>query len=132
MTRAWPLALVLLGACAHANAYVEQGASITLYFGRDSPSGEITREAFEAFEDEVIARALTEGYTVLDARGRYREPDGDLISEPTFVLVVVFATEADARAASERIDALRALYCERFAQTSVLRVDSPARVSFTP
>jgi hypothetical protein len=123
--------LLLTQACAHVATH-DTGRSVTLFFGRDSPAGLVTQEAFEAFEAEVITQALPDGYTILEARGRYREPEGALISEPTFVLVVV-ATDADALdAMSARVDAIRVAYCTRFAQTSVLRVDAPARVSFTP
>jgi hypothetical protein len=128
--RALALSLVLT-ACAHTGTTYE-GQSVALYFGRQMPDGEVTEEAFAAFEQTEIGPLLPTGYTLFTANGRYREASGVLITEPTFVLVVVLADASEAERVGERLDAIRAAYCARFSQTSVLRVDSPARLSFTP
>lgn len=128
------LALVLTSACAHgaASTTCREGRSVTLYFGRDSPSGLVSEADFAAFEADTIAPALPDGYTRFEASGRYRDPSGRDVLEPSFVIVVVFASAEDARRASARIDDVRLAYCARFAQTSVLRVDEDVSVSFDP
>lgn len=120
---------VALAACAHTGTPYD-AESVTLYFGRQMPEGEVSEEAFAAFERAHIAPVLPTGYTIFAANGRYREASGALITEPTFVLVVVLGA-GDERVRAQ-LDAIRAAYCSRFSQTSVLRVDSPARLSFTP
>lgn len=64
----------------------------TVFLGRNIPGGgTVTPEMWRAFEDEVIARALTGlGFTVTQARGGWSNPDtGELEREDSFVLVII-------------------------------------------
>jgi hypothetical protein len=65
--------------------------------------------------------------TVLFARGQWRDSGGTIRGEPSRVLVLIHERGSDV---DSKIDRIRSIYCERFAQESVLRIDSPVRVSF--
>jgi len=91
----------------------------TLYFGRSMPAGgEVDEAAWRAFEHEVVARAFPQGYTLVDADGRWRAADGSMASERSRVLLAV---HADDPASEERVREVVARYRERFRQESVLR-----------
>ena len=118
------LLLALLAGCtAPRPAWVQTD----LYCGLGRPGGgEITAEEFQAFLDAVVTPRFPDGLTVLEAHGQWRS-QGAVLREPARVLVVVHPPGAEADAA---IEAIRADYRRRFAQESVLRVDSPVQASF--
>jgi hypothetical protein len=95
-----------------------------LYFGAATPDGIVTEETFRAFIDEHVAPLFPDGLTVIKAEGRFRADNDTILKEQSFVLVLLYPCHALAEG-SRRIDGIRALYKERFAQDSVLRVDDP-------
>jgi hypothetical protein len=86
----------------------------------------VTDSQWSAFARE-IARRFPDGWTLADARGEWRNADGRIVRERSHILILLHDLGP---AADRRIEALRALYKRRFAQESVLRIDSAACVSF--
>ena len=116
--------LALLTACgAPRPAWVQ--TDLYLGLGRGD-GGEVQPAEFQAFLDEEVTPRFPDGLTVLEARGQWRSR-GSLVREPARVLVVVHPPGPEADAA---IEAIRADYRRRFAQESVLRVDSAVQASF--
>lgn len=99
-----------------------------LYFGRSIPNGGIVSdEQWEEFLLQTVTPRFPDGFTVFDARGQYRQQDGQVAKEPTKVLIFLYS--AKARTASRRkIEEIRRAYVRQFRQESVLRVDLPSRV----
>ncbi len=94
-----------------------------LYLGMSIPGGAIVSDAdWETFLNDVVTRLFPDGFTVLAGRGQYRETSGTIAKEPSHVLVFLYR-KSDRRAASAKIERIRAEYKKRFAQESVLRVD---------
>jgi uncharacterized protein DUF3574 len=103
-----------------------------LYFGserRDLPG--VSLAEFEQFLDAVVAPCFPDGLTLLTGKGQFRESDGRVVREMSFVLLLFYPAAAR-QESSERIDAIRDAYKESFSQQSVLRVDDPdpVRVGF--
>jgi hypothetical protein len=103
-----------------------------LYFGSERPNKpEVSDAEFKQFLDEEITPRFPDGLTVLKGFGQFREGDGTIIQESSFVLILLYPRET-LRDSSAKVEQIRALYLERFGQESVLRVDDPlsVRVSF--
>jgi len=99
-----------------------------LYFGRLRPDGAVVSDAeWRTFVAEEITSRFPDGFTVFDAVGQYRGRDGQIVSEPTKVLLIVHAPDARLRSA---VQELRDIYRRRFQQESVLLIESPARAGF--
>lgn len=100
----------------------------TLYFGRAIPGGgEVDEAAWQAFETATLLPAFPEGYTVLDASGRWRGDDGTIIGEASRVVLIVNngdpASDAAVRGVIQR-------YRTQFRQESVLRERSAVCAAF--
>lgn len=108
--------LALLFACATAQV------QSTLYFGLSRPAGpDITDAEFEGFVEREIAPRFPQGFTLLDASGRWKGG-----REPSRMLIVV---HADAPDAARLLQEIAARYRTQFGQEAVLQVD--ARVAAT-
>jgi hypothetical protein len=117
------LAAVLCAACGRDAAWVRT----ELAFGRSMPGGEVDDAAWTSFVAAEIAPRLPDGFTVVDARGQWRDPAGAVVAERSVFVIVVHPASGDADAA---IEAVRAAYRRAFHQQSVLRIDQPASVKF--
>ena len=80
--------------------------------------GTVEDAAWKRFEDDAIARAFPNGFTVLDARGSWRGADGATISEPSRVVAIV---HADDTASDAAIREIVKRYRTEFHQEAVLR-----------
>lgn len=103
-----------------------------LYFGSERPNKpEVSDVEFKQFLDEVVTPRFPDGLTVLKGFGQFRESNGMIVQESSFVLIVLYPKDS-LRESSAKIEEIRALYLKRFEQESVLRVDDPrpVRVSF--
>lgn len=131
MTR-WILLTVLLALtppAAAADCAGEAWIETTLYMGRGLRDGGTVSDAdLQAFVSETIVAAFPDGFTLYDARGHWRDGrTGRAAGETTLVLAVAHPPGPEADAALRGIaDA----YLERFGQSSVLRSDQPACVTF--
>jgi uncharacterized protein DUF3574 len=84
-------------------------------------------EAFKQFLDAVVTPCFPDGLTVLTGKGQFRESDGQIVQETSFVLILLYPL--DARTESNvKIEAIRTRYKDAFLQESVLRVDDPRAV----
>ena len=99
-----------------------------LYFGRLRPDGTVVSDAeWRTFVAEEITPRFPDGFTVFDALGQYRGRDGQIVSEPTKVLLIVHGPDARPRGS---VQELRDLYRRLFQQESVLLIESPAHAGF--
>jgi hypothetical protein len=97
-----------------------------LYFGRNvADTLIVTDSAWAAFVTEVVTPRFPAGLTVWSATGQWRDPDGHIQREPSFVLELVLPTRTDD--SDTAIAAIIADYKRRFRQEAVLRVVMPAR-----
>ena len=123
---ALPLLTVSL-ACATA---IQSGARESvvverLYFGRNfGDTLIVTDSAWAAFVTEIVTPRFPAGRTVWSATGQWREPNGRIQREPSFVLELVLPTRTDDTDIA--ITAIIAEYKRRFRQEAVLRVRMPA------
>jgi hypothetical protein len=99
-----------------------------LYFGRSMPGGgEVDETAWQRFERDVLSQAFAHGYTVLDARGRWRDAAGAMIGEDSRVVVLV---HTDDLASANAVRDVVARYKTMFRQESVLRERSVVCAAF--
>jgi hypothetical protein len=100
-----------------------------LFFGRSlHGQGEVDDATWRMFRDAVITPNLPDGYTVLDAEGAWRAPQGTrTISERTKLLLVAMPDNAASQAA---IDRVRSAYEQEFHQQSVGMVVTPGCGAF--
>jgi Protein of unknown function (DUF3574) len=99
-----------------------------LFFGRNSPSGEISEQDFQNFLDKVVTPLFPDGLTVIDGRGQFRaSADSAVEKEAAKVLILLYRFD---KQESDKIEEIRSRYKARFAQQSVLRVDEPVCASF--
>jgi hypothetical protein len=106
-------------------------ARTELYFGSERPGRDVSRREFAQFLDEEITPRFPDGLTLLSGRGQFRESDGTIVEETSFVLILFYPYQ-DRAESSALIEQIRQLYIEQFDQESVLRVDDPrpVQVSF--
>jgi hypothetical protein len=104
----------------------DAGTCSMLFFG--SAFGvEVDDERWEDFVNREIAPRFPAGFTILDGSGQWRE-QGVVYRERSKILIVMHHNAPDA---SEKLEAIRQRFKERFAQESVMRVDVGAdRISF--
>ena len=95
------------------------------------PDGVVTDEQFMEFLDRIITPRFPDGLTLLKGNGQFRDGEGDIIKEESFVLILLYPLE-EFHESSRRINVIREHYKDEFDQESVLRVDDPfaVRVSF--
>jgi hypothetical protein len=98
-----------------------------LYFGTTTPTGVVSDDERAAFLREIVTPRFPDGFTTWRADGQWRDGQGRILREASFVFDVVHP-EDDASGA--KIAAIVAEYRARHHQESVLRVRTPACVTF--
>lgn len=124
------LALLVASGCRAAPrpAWSPEAASqTTLYFGLSRPGGTITPDEWADFLADTITPRFPAGLTVLEARGQWQEASGEILREPTRVVVIVHPPDA---ASDRALEEIRDEYRHRFQQEAVLRVDTPVQMGF--
>jgi hypothetical protein len=97
----------------------DAGTRVAVYFGRDIEGRElVTREQFEAFLDTHLTPHVA-GLTVAEAEGRYRMPDGSVVEEPSFMVILLLSAH-QAPAVEPIVQETAAAYIRDFRQHSVL------------
>ena len=114
-------------AVASATATTETFVKTELYFGLSQPSGPISEEAWSGFVDQHITPAFSDGLTVLDAKGQWKNQSGQIVKENSKLVILIHKPSRENDAA---IDSIIAAYKKQFQQESVLRVTTAATVSF--
>jgi hypothetical protein len=125
------LLLVLLCACAPAIQSSGSQSIVTerLYFGRNiGDTLGVSDSVWAVFVRDVVSARLPGGFTFWPAAGGWRDANGHVTREPSFVLEVVHP--ARSAGADSAIVAIIAEYKRRFSQQSVLRVVTAGRASF--
>jgi hypothetical protein len=99
-----------------------------LYFGMSIPGGgSVSPDEWQAFEDTVITKILNNGSTVYDARGKWRNESGQIITEKTKVVMALNVMTPDV---SAKLDDIRERYKTYYRQESVMRIDSKVEAGF--
>lgn len=125
------LLAVLLSGCAAVPGNAPDPRELIrteLYLGLSSPKGDVTDREFQSFLDTSVTPRFPDGYTVIPAEGRWRDPRSERTArEPSRVLVIVRG-RTDAEEA--KVELIRRDYRDRFDQQSVLRVDQRVTARF--
>lgn len=128
------LLALALAACAPPRAAetcaagAEERAVAEMYFGRNI-GGElgVDEEDWRAFVDTEVTPRFPDGLTISDAAGQWRDSEtGAIVREPSKVLTVFLADEAD----RADLDAIADAYKARFQQQAVALVVESSCVSF--
>ena len=98
-----------------------------LYFGTVKPGGIVSAEEWAGFLGSVVTPRFPAGLTSWTASGQWRSADGTLTLESSHVLNILHAADSASEIAIREVVAK---YKSRFKQEAVLRVKSPACVSF--
>jgi hypothetical protein len=98
-----------------------------LYFGRATPTDEVSDDQWTQFVDEVITPAFPDGLSIDDLAGQWKNPDGKIVHERSKCVMIFHPDSAES---NDKIDLIRKKYVEQFKQDSVMKVESPARVKF--
>ena len=118
---------VLCACAARPVSSCSDGAISRLYFGLDTPAGEVTREQWETFVSDVVTPRFPDGFTVIEGRGQWRTSHGDLVTEHT--RIVEFLHDGTP-AQSARVRLLADDYKRSFRQQSVLVTQAPSTFCF--
>ena len=99
-----------------------------LFFGRNSPAGEISERDFARFLDAVVTPLFPDGLTVIDGKGQFRaSANSPVEKEAAKVLVLLYRFS---KSESDKVEEIRSRYKAAIAQQSVLRVDESVCASF--
>jgi hypothetical protein len=103
-------------------------ARLEMLFGTSRRHGPpVTDDEWASFLNSEVTPRFPDGLTVLRGPGQWRGRDGRLAKEQSNMLIIWH--EPTSRADAD-IEAIRSAYKGRFAQESVVRVDSVSCVSF--
>ncbi len=98
-----------------------------LYLGATTPDGLVADADWSRFLEVVVTPLFPQGFTVVDARGQWRDASGTIGHEPARLLDIVHPADD---ASDHAITDLAAAYQRRFRQESVLRVTTPVCAAF--
>lgn len=132
MRAALAVLCLALAACATPPAPCPPGLTparaAQLFFGRNIGAKLAVSEAdWARFAAEEIAPRFPAGFTLRDGAGRYRDKAGALIEEPSKEAMILLTGDPDEPA---KLAAVRAAYKHRFAQESVLLIESAVCAAF--
>jgi len=106
----------------------EPFAEYRFFFGRSQGDVEVvSEEAWRSFLAEEVTPRFPDGLTVIDGAGQWRDGTGTIVRERSKLLLVLAPPGGDAM---HRTDEIAEAYKHAFGQSSVLRVVTPACVSF--
>lgn len=89
--------------------------------------GAVEPDAWRDFLEKNVTPKFPAGFTVYEAYGQWRSPQGEIRSLPSRVLVILHPPDS---ASESGIEAIRKDFKDRFHHVSVLRATAPARVAF--
>ncbi|GAP94194.1 DUF3574 domain-containing protein [Leptolyngbya sp. NIES-2104] len=99
-----------------------------LLFGLSKSNGSmVTEKEFQRFMDQEVTPLFPNGLTVITAAGQFKDPNAQVIKEPSKVLLLLYPFDSES---NRRIEHIRAAYRSKFQQQSVLRTDARSCVSF--
>lgn len=107
---------------------LERWDQIALYFGRNVDDLTVVSEqAFAVFLNEQVTPLFLDGLSVLNVAGQFLEDSGELVHEPTNLVILLVP---DASSVRHDIDTIIDAYKEQFSQESVLQTVEPVCVAF--
>ena len=110
---------------------LEPVGEFRLFFGLADATGKVvTEEEWQRFLADTITPRFRAGLTVLEGRGQWLEPTGNLQREP--VRVVMGAVAADTDRSMKLVDEISAAFQARFGQDPVFRMWNPACAGIHP
>jgi hypothetical protein len=114
---------------ASSIAQPSQKVMTMLLFGMSVSDGaSVSEQQWQTFLNDVVTPRFPAGLTVLTGSGQYMPDKGPpLVFEQSKVLLLVHEASDGA---STRIREIKAEYCRRFHQESVLQIHSPVDVEF--
>lgn len=116
-------AAVAVGTASIGDSSCSRGTVSRLYLGQSTPTGVVTEAQWRDFVTEAVTRRFPDGFTELQAQGRWRDGRGTVLEELTRIVEVAHDGSGSAR---ERIRGIAADYRRRFAQQSVLVTQLPS------
>jgi hypothetical protein len=99
----------------------------TLYFGLSTSQGPVTPNQWNDFLSKEVTPRFPDGLTAWDAKGQWKDGQGNIGKEPTKVLLLI---HPDSDAEDKAVQAIIDIYKKEFNQESVMRVRSQPQVSF--
>jgi hypothetical protein len=100
-------------------------ARTELFFGTEKPEGPpVSDDDFRGFLDSQITPRFPDGLTVVKGDGQFKDSEGEIIREASFVLILLYPIES-VKDSHRSIESIRRCYLHQFDQESVLRVDDP-------
>jgi hypothetical protein len=134
MRALWGIVVALtLAGCANVHkpacpAGQENLKTAQMFFGQ-SIGGKpgVSNADFRKFVDSELTPRFPDGLTILDGGGQWRGSENQLIREASKVVVIVLPAKGPT---TDRLEAARAAYKQRFQQESVLLVTQASCVSF--
>ena len=128
------LLVTSLAACASAGRSSQCGADQfpatvdTFYFGTQrAEAPPVAQSDWLQFIEHSVTPSFPDGLTWWQARGQWRDGDGELVEETTFVLQVL---QKDVPEESAKADTMIVAYKKQFAQKSVLSTRQRVCASF--
>ena len=130
------MAVVSMSACvtpvvrspAPGEASLQVLISDRLYFGRNIPGGGTVSESdWERFLADVVTPRFPAGLSVWRAQGQWRDKQGVIEKEDSFILDLLHPDDAQSEKSVEEI---MTDYKTRFRQEAVLRVRDSVRAQF--
>lgn len=99
-----------------------------LFFGMQIPTGgQVSATQWQEFVAGQIAPRFPDGFTIMEAEGQWKGENGDVVREPSHVLLLIHSGEPDI---DRKVEEIRAAYKRMFQQEAVLRIDARAKGSF--
>ena len=129
------ISILFFPACAPQKALVKKPGvasaspmvSDTLYFGTSTDKGPVTSRQWDSFLNSVVTPRFPEGLTVWNGKGQWKGKSGIIGKEGTKVLLLI---HPDSTQADQDIQEIISAYKKQFDQESVMKVRTPADVSF--
>ena len=87
----------------------------------------MSEESFQSFLADEVTPLFPDGRSVIDVAGHFRDDEGDVVREPTKLLILLVP---DVVAVASDVETIVAAYKERFDQQTVLHTEQPACVAF--
>ena len=91
------------------------------------PGGQVTESDWQKFLANVITSRFPKGVTSWVAAGQWQNRDGSLAREISHVVLLI---HPDSPQSDQAISEIISSYKKQFRQEAVLRVRSPAQISF--
>jgi len=109
-------------------SYGDSFIKTELLFGLSKPDGGVVTETeWQGFVDNHITPRFKEGLTVLNSSGQWMLRSGDVIIERSKIVMILHKNFQEV---NQLLEEIRKEYKNLFQQESVLRITSPAAVSF--